>query len=728
MSWQLTSFLILGLVLALGFGWYERSRPPARVLALVAALAALAVVGRLAFAPFPNVKPTTDIVLFAGYALGGAPGFAVGAVTALVSNIFLSHGPWTPWQMAAWGGVGIAGGTLGAVVRRVRHRRSQGDAAGVAEPPELGRWSLALACGLAGLGFGVVMDVYLWTLGAEQTAASYVAIAARSLPFNLAHVAGNVAFCLLIGPPLVRALRRYRRRFEVRWPAPAPTTTAAITALALATLSLAGPPVAHAAAPDRKQAVGYLLGSQNSDGGFGARRGAPSGGTTTGEVALGLAAAGRNPHDVSRRGNSVVDWTRRNIGSVRSVGDIERTVLVLGAAGNNPRRRFAGRNLYEELVDHHDGGSFGGSPNHAAYGVLALRAAGERPDSSLVRQSLRWLEDNQDKDGGFGLGSSGEVDITAAALAAFGAAGEADSDAARAAAAFLDGAQQDAGGFNYYAKPAPASASAGSTAWAVQGLSAAGHGGGSTVSNALSYLGSIQARDGSVPHTSAGNDPVWGTGQAVMAMYRKSPPIDPPPRRPTRPAPSPGGEGVEEAGSTKGKAGGTKGSNDNKRRRRLSRKPLTRAGSGSGPGRLRGSSPGDGPASGRGPLAPDAGADGPGAGGPAAPFIGPPPAPGLPPALAIPNAAAGALASPPIPLPGATPNPLGSPGRLLSDAGGVPLTPLASKASAPDREGNPGPRIGAGTLLILVVAGAIALATGGGARARRLWATARGRT
>lgn len=107
MSWQLTSFLILGVALALGFAWYERPRPPARVLALVGALAALAVVGRIAFAPFPNVKPTTDIVLFAGYALGGAPGFAVGAVTALVSNIFFSHGPWTPWQMAAWGGVGM---------------------------------------------------------------------------------------------------------------------------------------------------------------------------------------------------------------------------------------------------------------------------------------------------------------------------------------------------------------------------------------------------------------------------------------------------------------------------------------------------------------------------------------------------------------------------------------------------------------------------------------------
>ena len=49
------------------------------MLALVATLAALAALGRVAFAPLPNVKPTTDIVLLSGYALGGAPGFAVGA-------------------------------------------------------------------------------------------------------------------------------------------------------------------------------------------------------------------------------------------------------------------------------------------------------------------------------------------------------------------------------------------------------------------------------------------------------------------------------------------------------------------------------------------------------------------------------------------------------------------------------------------------------------------------
>ncbi len=137
MTWQLASFALLALALGAGFAWYERARPSAKVLALVATLAALAALGRIAFAPLPSVKPTTDIVLLSGYVLGGAPGFAVGSVAALASNVFFGQGPFTPWQMAAWGGVGVFGALLARVFGR-----------------DLGRWSLAAACALAGLAYG----------------------------------------------------------------------------------------------------------------------------------------------------------------------------------------------------------------------------------------------------------------------------------------------------------------------------------------------------------------------------------------------------------------------------------------------------------------------------------------------------------------------------------------------------------------------------------------------
>ena len=54
------------------------TKPDARLVALVGTLAAFAALGRIAFAPIPNVKPTTDIVLIAGFALGGASGLRGG--------------------------------------------------------------------------------------------------------------------------------------------------------------------------------------------------------------------------------------------------------------------------------------------------------------------------------------------------------------------------------------------------------------------------------------------------------------------------------------------------------------------------------------------------------------------------------------------------------------------------------------------------------------------------
>ena len=103
MTWQLGAFAILAVALSAGFAWYERVHPDARIVALVGTLAAFAALGRIAFAAFPNVKPTTDIVLISGYALGGGPGFAVGAIAGLASNFFFGQGPWTPGRWPAGG-------------------------------------------------------------------------------------------------------------------------------------------------------------------------------------------------------------------------------------------------------------------------------------------------------------------------------------------------------------------------------------------------------------------------------------------------------------------------------------------------------------------------------------------------------------------------------------------------------------------------------------------------
>jgi energy-coupling factor transport system substrate-specific component len=200
-SWTAAAFAILAAALAAGYAWYERAQPTARLAAMVATMAGLAALGRIAFAPLPDVKPTTDIIVLSGFVLGAAPGFAIGATGALASNVVFGQGPWTPWQMAAWGLTGLLGAALGAATGR-----------------DAGRIGLALFCGAMGLLFGAIMDFStLASYAGEHSLDRYLAISGTALPFNVAPAVGNVAFCLAFGPALVRALERFRARLHITW-------------------------------------------------------------------------------------------------------------------------------------------------------------------------------------------------------------------------------------------------------------------------------------------------------------------------------------------------------------------------------------------------------------------------------------------------------------------------------------------------------------------------------
>jgi energy-coupling factor transport system substrate-specific component len=133
--------------------------------------------------------------------LGAGPGFATGAVAALASNVVFGQGPWTPWEMAGWGLVGLMGAGLGAATGR-----------------RVGRFPLALCCALAGFVYGGLLDVSVWVgYTGQHTLGQYLLVSGSSLPFNIAHATGNFVFCLAFGPAFVRALERFRTRLHVVW-------------------------------------------------------------------------------------------------------------------------------------------------------------------------------------------------------------------------------------------------------------------------------------------------------------------------------------------------------------------------------------------------------------------------------------------------------------------------------------------------------------------------------
>ena len=100
---------------------FEGRKPGAREVVLLSALCAAAVAGRMAFGAIPQFKPVVALVIITGACLGGETGFLLGALTAFVSNFYFGQGPWTPWQMFAWGLIGFISGVafrFGAIKSR----------------------------------------------------------------------------------------------------------------------------------------------------------------------------------------------------------------------------------------------------------------------------------------------------------------------------------------------------------------------------------------------------------------------------------------------------------------------------------------------------------------------------------------------------------------------------------------------------------------------------------
>jgi Prenyltransferase and squalene oxidase repeat len=545
-SWEAGLVAMLGLTLLGGFAWYERSRPPSQIVALVAALAAISVAGRVAFSPIPNVVPTTDITLIAGYTLGGAPGFAVGALSALVSNFWLGQGPWTPWQMAGWGLTGLAGAGLAALTGR-----------------RMGRLPLAVACALAGFAYGALLDLSLMvTYGGEQSLDRYLAISARGVPFNIAHAAGNAALALVAGPAMVRMLLRYRRRFEFAWgspPAARRTKAAAAGALGvlvgvlLASAMLLPGQRADAAGGGAGAGVAWLRGTQNDDGGFGFDANEESSPAMTGWAVLGLEAARINPLDLDHGDATPISYLAGNLGEITTTGDVERTILVLRGAGLDPRN-FQGHDLVKRLLARRGrDGSWGGQVNQTAFGIFALRAAGWRRGNA---RSADWLRDQQNSDGGWGFagGAASDADSTGAVLQGLAASGK--RAGIPRGVEYLRGAQRSGGGFPLNG----GAVNAQSTAYAVQGLIAAGvspsavrRGGRSP----LDYLASVQARDGHYRYSATSDQtPVWVTGQALLAVDGKAFPLASVPRRSSAPG---GGSAAGSVAASPAREGRAKG-------------------------------------------------------------------------------------------------------------------------------------------------------------------------
>ena len=180
------------------FMMFEGRKPKAREIMVISVLAAIGVAGRAAFFMVPSFKPVAAIVILTGISFGGEAGFLVGSLTMLISNMFMGQGPWTPWQMFAFGMIGFLAGIL--YQKGILKAR---------------KFDLCI------YGFLSVFLIYGGIMNPASILMSYGYITKSSLiayyisgaPVDLVHAASTVIFLWLLSRPLLEKLERIKVKY-----------------------------------------------------------------------------------------------------------------------------------------------------------------------------------------------------------------------------------------------------------------------------------------------------------------------------------------------------------------------------------------------------------------------------------------------------------------------------------------------------------------------------------
>jgi len=189
--YALVSFLMVVLALLLFFSGFEHRKLGTRRMILVSVMTALSVIGRL----IPVVKPITALTILSALYLGREAGFLVGALSAVLSNFIMGQGPWTPFQMLAWGLIGLFAGFL-------------------AKPMLASRLFLYGYGLLSGVAYSMLLDIWttVWTYD-EFTLAAYSAALLSALPFTILYAFSNVLFLLIFTKPIGDKLSRIKKKY-----------------------------------------------------------------------------------------------------------------------------------------------------------------------------------------------------------------------------------------------------------------------------------------------------------------------------------------------------------------------------------------------------------------------------------------------------------------------------------------------------------------------------------
>lgn len=185
------------------FVWsFEKRKPKTREIVTLGVLTGMAIVGRVIFFMTPQFKPCAAIIIITGIMLGKQSGFLCGCLTAFISDFFFGQGPWTPWQMIAFGLIGV----LSAIVfsgKRQKHAEKR---------VLISIYGFFVTFVL----YGLILDTATVVMYTDKPRLStFLATYGAGIFFNFVHGLSTFVFLMILSQEMFRKIKRIKVKFDM---------------------------------------------------------------------------------------------------------------------------------------------------------------------------------------------------------------------------------------------------------------------------------------------------------------------------------------------------------------------------------------------------------------------------------------------------------------------------------------------------------------------------------
>lgn len=193
----LISLFIAIAAIILVYARLDKHHTNIRRITLIAVMTALSIVSRFIFAAVPAFKPMASIIVLTGMYLGLEAGILCGSLTAFLSNFYFGQGPWTPYQMIAFGFIGFMAAILAKQLKK-------------------SRITLSIFGLLAGIFYSFFLDI--WTMLQTYGGLSYegyLTLLVSAVPYTILYAVSNIFFLLLLNPLFSKRLGRIISKYQI---------------------------------------------------------------------------------------------------------------------------------------------------------------------------------------------------------------------------------------------------------------------------------------------------------------------------------------------------------------------------------------------------------------------------------------------------------------------------------------------------------------------------------